>query len=120
MFSGRALGPIYWPNCHETYDSVPCGNCNAMTDAKPKSPKHISLGWLVCGGMALGALLVPLAVYIAVGIYDTLYGSCALGPEDRFGCALRQFVITALSVIPGGVMGFIIAYWIGRRRAQVS
>jgi membrane protein DedA with SNARE-associated domain len=33
---------------------------------------------------------------------------------------LRQFVITALSVIPGGVMGFIIAYWIGRRRAQVS
>ena len=52
-----------------------------MTDAKPKSPKHISLGWLVCGGVALGALLVPLAVYIAVGIYDTLYGSCALGAE---------------------------------------
>jgi hypothetical protein len=93
---------------------------HAMTVAKPKSPRRISLGWLVCGGMALGALLVPLAVYIALGIYDTLYGSCALGPEDRFGCALRQFVITALSIIPGGVTGFIIAYWIGRRRAQVS
>jgi len=54
-----------------------------MTDVKPKSPKRISLGWLICWGMALGALLVPFAVYIAVGIYDTLYGSCALGPEDR-------------------------------------
>ena len=39
-----------------------------------------------------------------------------LGAEDRFGCALRQFVITAFSIIPGGVVGFIIAYWIGRRR----
>jgi len=66
-----------------------------------------------------GKIVAP-DLYIAVGIYDTLYGSCALGPEDRFGCALRQFVITALSIIPGGVTGFIIAYWIGRRRAQVS
>jgi hypothetical protein len=30
---------------------------------------------------------------------------------------LRQFVITALSIVPGGAIGFIIAYWIGRRRA---
>ncbi|MGA8964115.1 MAG: hypothetical protein WB525_06465, partial [Pseudolabrys sp.] len=72
---------------------------------------------LVCGGMALGALLVPLAVYAAVGLYDALSGACALGAVDRFGCALRQFVITALSIVPGGAIGFIIAYWIGRRRA---
>jgi hypothetical protein len=91
-----------------------------MTHAGPKSPKRISLGWLVCGGMALGALLVPLVVYIAITFYNTVYGGCDLGPEDRFGCALRQFVTTALSIIPGGVIGFAVAYWIGRRRAQIS
>jgi len=62
--------------------------------------------------MALGALLVPLTVYVAIGVYEALYGSCALGPEDRFGCLLRQFVVTVLSIIPGGVVAFII----GRRR----
>jgi len=70
--------------------------------------------------MALGALLVPLAVYVAVAVYNNIYGDCALGAADRFGCSLRQFVITALSIIPGGIVGFIIAYWIGRRRAQIS
>lgn len=86
-----------------------------MAKADPTSPKRIS--GLVCGGMALGALLVPLAVYGgAVGVYDAFYGSCALRAEDRFGCALRQFVITSFSIIPGGVVGFIIAYWIGGRR----
>ena len=88
-----------------------------MTNSEPTLPKRISIGWLVCGGMALGALLVPLAVHAAVGLYDALYGVCALGAVDRFGCALRQFVITALSIVPGGSIGFIIAYWIGRRRA---
>jgi hypothetical protein len=86
-----------------------------MAKADQTSPKRISLGWLVCGGMASGALLVPFAVYVVVGVYDAFYGSCALSAEDRFGCALRQFVITAFSIIPGGVVGFIIAYWIGRR-----
>jgi hypothetical protein len=70
--------------------------------------------------MALGALLVPFAIYVAVGVYNNIYGDCALGAADRFGCSLRQFVITALSIIPGGIVGFIIAYWIGRRRAQIS
>jgi hypothetical protein len=70
--------------------------------------------------MALGALLVPFAIYVAVGVYNIIYGDCALGAADRFGCSLRQFVITALSIIPGGIVGFIIAYWIGRRRAQIS
>ena len=88
-----------------------------MTNSEPTLPKRISIGWLVCGSMALGALLVPLAVYIAVGLYDALYGACALGAVDRFGCELRQFVITVLSIVPGGAIGFIIAYWIGRRRA---
>ncbi|MFY9599379.1 MAG: hypothetical protein WBX05_07600 [Pseudolabrys sp.] len=88
-----------------------------MTNSEPTLPRRISIGWLVCGGMALGALLVPLAVYAAVGLYDALSGACALGAVDRFGCALRQFVITALSIVPGGAIGFIIAYWIGRRRA---
>jgi len=91
-----------------------------MTDAEPTPPTRISLGWLVCGGMALGALLVPLAIYLAVGVYNNVYGDCALGEADRFGCALRQFVITALSIIPGGIVGFIVAYWIGRRHAQTS
>ncbi|MGB9043456.1 MAG: hypothetical protein WCC81_13415 [Pseudolabrys sp.] len=71
-----------------------------MTNPDPTLPKRISIGWLACEGMALGALLVPLAVAV-----------------DRFGCALRQFVITALSIVPGGAIGFIIAYWIGCRRA---
>ena len=88
-----------------------------MTNSEPTLPRRISIGWLVCGGMGLGALLVPLAAYAAVGLYDALYGACALGAVDRFGCALRQFVITALSIVPGGAIGFIIAYWIGRRRA---
>jgi len=70
--------------------------------------------------MALGALLVPFAIYVAVGVYNNIYGDCALGAADRFGCSLRQFVITALSIIPSGIVGFIIAYWIGRRRAQIS
>jgi hypothetical protein len=59
---------------------------------------------------------VPFAVYVSVGVYDAFYGSYTLSAEDRFGCALRQFVITAFSIIPGGVAGFIIVYWIGRRR----
>jgi hypothetical protein len=88
----------------------------AMANADPTSHKRIRLGWLVCGGMVLGGLLVSLAVYVAVGVYDAFYGPCTLSAEDRFGCALRQFVITALSIIPGGVIGFIIAYWAGRGR----
>ncbi len=88
-----------------------------MTKAEQSWSKPISIGWLVCGGVALGALLVPLATYVVAEVYDNLYGSCGLSGEDRFGCALRQFVITAFSIVPGGVIGFIIAYWIGRRRA---
>ena len=53
----------------------------AMGNANPTSHKRISLGWLVSGGMALGALLVPLAVYVAVGVYDAFYGSCALSAK---------------------------------------
>jgi hypothetical protein len=86
-----------------------------MAKADQTSPKRISLGGLVCGGMASGALLVPFAVYVVVGVYDAFYGSCTLSAEDRFGCALRQFVITAFSIIRDGVVGSIIAYWIGRR-----
>jgi hypothetical protein len=71
-----------------------------MAKADPTLPKRISLGWLVCGGMALRALLLPFAVYVAVGVYDAFYGSCTLSAEDRFGCALRQFVIMAFSIIP--------------------
>ena len=87
-----------------------------MANADPTSPKRISCGWLVCRGMALGALLVPLAGYVAVGVCDAFCGSCAPSAEDLFGCARRKLVITALSIIPGGVVGFIIAYWTGRRR----
>jgi hypothetical protein len=96
-----------------------CGasrNRLAMTNIEPTSSKRISVGWLVCIGMALGALLAPIAVYITIAIYNSLYGNCTLDAEDRFGCALQQFVITSLSIIPGGAVGFIIAYWIGRRR----
>jgi ABC-type xylose transport system permease subunit len=87
-----------------------------MANADPTSPKRISRDWLVCRGMALGALLVLLVGYVAVGVCDAFCGSYALSAEDLFGCARRQFVITALSIIPGGVVGFIIAYWTGRRR----
>jgi len=91
-----------------------------MADAEPTWTKRISLGWLVCGGMALGAVLVPIGVYAGVAAYDALYGDCSLGPADRFGCGLREFVATALSIIPGGIIGFVVAYWVGRRHAQSS
>jgi hypothetical protein len=58
----------------------------AMAKADPTSPKRISLGWLVCGGMALGVLLVPFAVYVTVGIYDAFYGSCALKTASVARC----------------------------------
>jgi hypothetical protein len=58
-----------------------------MAKADQTSPKRISLGGLVCGGMASSALLVPFAVYVVVGVYDAFYGSCTLSAEDRFGCA---------------------------------
>jgi len=87
-----------------------------MTNTEPTSPKRISVGWLVCIGMTLGALLVPLAVYVTMAVYNSLYGDCTLGAVDRFGCALQQFVIAALSILPGGALGFIVAYWIGSRR----
>jgi hypothetical protein len=87
----------------------------AMAKADPTLPKRISLGWLVCGGMALRALLLPFAVYVAVEVYDAFYGSCTLSAEGRFGrCGNSSSWRSPLS--PGGVVGFIIAYWIGRRR----
>jgi len=112
--------PFIGPNSLQVVSLCDAGLLRTMTDAEPTSPKRISLGWLVCAGMALGALLVPFAVFLAVGLYNSFSGECSLGAEDRFGCALRQFVITALSIVPGGFVGFMIAYWIGRRRAQVS
>ena len=91
-------------------------NLPAMTNAEPTSPKRISVGWLACIGMALGALLVPLAVYVGIAVYNSLHGDCTLSAGDRFGCALQQFVIAALSILPGGAIGFIVAYRIGSRR----
>src|SRR5512135_2783981 len=53
-----------------TRASSACGGNFLMAKADQTSPKRISLGWLVCGGMASGALLVPFAVYAVVGVYD--------------------------------------------------
>lgn len=68
----------------------------------------MGVGTLCMAGILLGAVITPLVVY---GIVDLLQaGVCNMSGEDRFACTMRHFAYVAISILPGAIFGFVVAY----------
>jgi uncharacterized membrane protein YfcA len=76
------------------------------TTSAPRAP--IGVGTLCIIGILLGAIVTPAAIYIAVELLQV--GACNMSGEERFACAMRHFAYIAISVLPGAIVGFAIAY----------
>jgi hypothetical protein len=72
----------------------------------PRAP--IGVGVLCIGGILLGAIVAPLAAYIVVEMLQA--GACNMSGEEHFACSMRQFAYIAISVLPGAILGFAVAY----------
>ena len=75
------------------------------------------LGRLVLIGMAIGVVVMPLVVYVAVGLFGppTLL-TCAHGNQDNITCSARQLVLTGMAVPLGALIGFFVGYRVACRR----
>jgi hypothetical protein len=68
-------------------------------------------------GTILGAVLVPVAVFVVMLIVNQSDTSCSEGgAEDSLSCTLRLVAITGLSIPAGALLGLFVAALLGRRR----
>lgn len=66
-------------------------------------------------GAVIGAVVAPVLVYVIVDLLLDLFDTCNGSGEERMGCAWELVIFTVLSVLPGAVIGFVVAYAIGAR-----
>jgi hypothetical protein len=67
-------------------------------------------------GTILGAVLVPVAVYVVMLIVNQSDTACTQGgAEDSLSCTLRLVAITGLSIPAGALLGLLVAVVRGRR-----
>ena len=65
----------------------------------------------------LGTVLVPLATYGVMQIHDQFDPMCVAGGEGRIACAMRAFMVTVISVLPGVLIGIVSGMFLASRRA---
>jgi hypothetical protein len=65
----------------------------------------------------MGAVLVPVAVFVAMLIVNQSDTACSEGgAEDSLSCTLRLLAITGLSIPAGALLGLLVAVLLNRRR----
>jgi hypothetical protein len=68
-------------------------------------------------GTILGAVLVPVAVFVVMLIVNQSDTACSQGgAEDSLSCTLRLLAITGLSIPAGALLGLLVAAALNRRR----
>lgn len=68
----------------------------------------MGVGTLCLAGILLGAVITPVAVYVISELLHT--GACNIAGEDHFACTMRHFAYIAISILPGAIVGFAVAY----------
>ena len=74
-------------------------------------------GRLILLAAVAGTVLLPVAVWCVMRLYDQFDPMCGAGGEGRIACATRAFVVTAMSVVPGFVIGVLGGLRLASRRA---
>jgi hypothetical protein len=68
-------------------------------------------------GTILGAVLVPVAVFLVMLMVNQSDTACSQGgAEDSLSCTLRLLAITGLSIPAGALLGLVVAAALNRRR----
>lgn len=76
-----------------------------MSNPLPTSPAPQGQGLIILLATLFGAVLIPVAVWCAMLIYDHFDPMCGAGGEGGIACALRALAVTAISVVPGLLIG---------------
>jgi len=91
-----------------------------MPEAQQPAPPAAfpeGLGRLVLIGMAIGVVVTPLVVYLAIGLFGPpALLTCAQGNQDNIACSARQLVLTGMAVPLGALIGFFVSYRVACRR----
>jgi hypothetical protein len=74
-------------------------------------------GRLILLSEVAGTVLLRVAAWCVMLLYDQFDPMCGAGGEGRIACATRAFVVTALSVVPGLVIGVLGGLRLASRRA---
>jgi hypothetical protein len=92
------------------------GRAPIMTDLQPDPPPAPGHGWLIVRSSLLGTILIPIAVWCTMLIYDQFDPMCGSGGEGGIACATRAFVVTAMSILPGLLIGVVGGLMLASRR----
>jgi hypothetical protein len=86
----------------------------------PSRPSPVAApgsGRLILLSTVAGTVLLPVAVWCLMLLYDQFDPMCGAGGEGRIACAARTFVVTAMAVLPGLVIGVLGGLRLASRRA---
>jgi hypothetical protein len=87
-----------------------------MTDLHPTTPPAPGHGWLIALSALLGTILIPVAVWCTMLIYDQFDPMCGTGGEGGIACATRAFVVTVMSILLGLLIGIVSGLMLASRR----
>jgi hypothetical protein len=89
-----------------------------MSHLQPDPPPAPGHGWLIARSALLGTVLVPVAVWGAMLVYDRFDPMCGTGTgsEGGIACATRAFVVTVMSILPGPLIGVVSGVRLASRR----
>jgi hypothetical protein len=87
-----------------------------MTDLQLNTPPAPGHGWLIALSALLGTILIPIAVWCTMLIYDQFDPMCGSGGEGGIACATRAFVVTVMSILPGLLIGVAGGLMLASRR----
>ncbi len=92
-----------------------------MTNLEPSpSPpaKPAVNGRRIMLGLVLGAVLTPIVVCVVMLIWNELNPDCTEGgAEGSLACVMRMLAVIMLSIVPGALAGFLLAFFLGARRS---
>ena len=89
-----------------------------MSDPLPAPPAAQWRGLIILLATLFGAVLIPVAVWCAMLVYDHFDPMCGTGGEGGIACALRALAVTAISVVPGLLIGVCVGTYLGSRSAR--
>ena len=84
----------------------------------PAAPAAQGGGRIILLATLSGTVLTPAAVWCAMLAYDHFDPMCGTGGEGGIACALRALVVTAMSVVPGLLIGVGGGLFLASRRGR--